>query len=85
MEGGGKQTINPMEYTLVVVRYSIRFCINGLLHATCRPVASMGAGGARAPPVFGRSVNPISTREAHYAHHITKFHPGFSDLASSDG
>ena len=30
-----------------------------------RPVASGGAGGARAPPVFGRSVNPISTRGGH--------------------
>ena len=28
----------------------------------CRPVASGGAGGARAPPLFGRSANPISTR-----------------------
>jgi len=27
-----------------------------------RAVASGGAGGALAPPVFGRSVNPISTR-----------------------
>ena len=37
------------------------------------------AGGA---PVFGRTVNPISTRGAHYAHRITKCHPGFSDLAT---
>ena len=30
------------------------------------------AEGVRAPPDFGRSVNPISTRGAHYVHHITK-------------
>ena len=41
-------------------------------------------GEAPPPPVFGRSVNPISTRGgAHYAHHITKCHPGFSDLATA--
>ena len=32
----------------------------------CRAV-----GTGNAPPDFGRSVNPISTRGAHYAHHIT--------------
>ena len=30
-----------------------------------RPVASGGAGGARAPPLFGRSVNPISNQGGH--------------------
>ena len=29
---------------------------------TCRGAARGGAGGAAAPPDFGRSVNPISTR-----------------------
>ena len=48
-----------------------------------RPVTSRGSGGTRAHPVFGRSVNPISTRGAHYAHHITTCHPGFSDLATA--
>ena len=47
-----------------------------------RPVASGGAGGALAPPVFGQSVNPISTRGADYAHHSTTSPPGFSNLAT---
>ena len=38
-------------------------------------------GGAMAPPDFGRSVNPISTRETDYAPHIITIGPsGFSDL-----
>ena len=45
-----------------------------------RPV---GAGIAMAPPDFERSVNPISTRGAHYAHHITTGPPGFSDLPTA--
>ena len=42
-----------------------------------RPV---GAGVAMAPPDFERSVNPISTRGADYAHQITTGPYGFSDL-----
>ena len=30
-----------------------------------------GTGGAREPPYFDRSVNPVSTRGTDYAHHIT--------------
>ncbi len=33
-----------------------------------RHAPSGGAGGAYAPPDFGGSVNPISTRGAHYPH-----------------
>ena len=49
-----------------------------------RAVASGGLG-ALAPPVFGRTVNPISTRRAdYYAHHSTTSPPpGFSDLATA--
>ena len=36
------------------------------------PVAIGGAGGACAPPLFGRSVNPISTRGVHYPHPVIK-------------
>ena len=43
----------------------------------------VGAGGASAPPVFDRSVNPISTRGADYALHSTTSPPGFSDLATA--
>ena len=38
----------------------------------CRGVAR-GGRGARAPLEFGRSVNPIQTRGAGYAQHITSF------------
>ena len=30
-----------------------------------------GAEGALAPPIFGQTVNPISTRGTDYAHHST--------------
>ena len=36
-----------------------------------------------APPDFGRSVNPISTRGTDYAHLITTGTPGFSDLPTA--
>ena len=35
------------------------------------------AGWALAQPEFGSSVNPITTRGADYAHHITASPPGF--------
>ena len=41
-----------------------------------RPVAS-GGGAHAPPPVFGRTVNPISTRGADYAHHSTTSPPDF--------
>ena len=37
------------------------------------------------PPVFGQTVNPISTREADYARHSTTSPFGFSDLATALG
>ena len=44
-----------------------------------------GLEGALAPTVFGRTVNPISTRGADYVHYSTTSHlpPGFSDLATA--
>ena len=36
-----------------------------------------GAGEAYAPPVFGGSVNPISTRGAHYPHPLLPAPPDF--------
>ena len=40
------------------------------------PSRPAGVGGAAMPPPpdFGRSVNPISSRGADYAHHITTWH-----------
>ena len=32
-----------------------------------------GLGGGSLPPIFGRKVNPISTRGADYAHHSKVF------------
>ena len=39
-----------------------------ILNGLPRPVIPGGAGGAMTPPIFGTSVNPISTRGADYAH-----------------
>ena len=46
-------------------------------------VASGWAGWALAHPEFGSSVNPITTRGADYAHHITASPPGFEMPAAS--
>ena len=45
-----------------------------------RHVSNGGAGGAYAPPVFGRSVNPISTRGGTLSPPSTARPPRFSDL-----
>ena len=49
----------------------------------CRPWGCRGCHGAMAPPDFGRSVNPVSTRGTDYAHLITTGTPGFSDLPTA--
>ena len=41
------------------------------------------AGWALAHPEFGSSVNPITTRGADYAHHITASPPGFENPAAA--
>ena len=46
-------------------------------------VAIPGPSQAGGAPLFGRSVNPISTRGADYAHHSTTSPHGFSDLATA--
>ena len=48
-----------------------------------RAVVSGVAGGTLAPPEFGCYVNPIPTRGADYAHHITACPPGFENLTAS--
>ena len=45
--------------------------------------ASGWAGWALAHPEFGISVNPITTRGADYAHHITASPPGFENPAAA--
>ena len=60
------------------------FILCRLIHwyQPCRKWGARGVHALLPIPVFGRSVNPISTRGAHYAHHITTCFPppGFSDL-----
>ena len=43
----------------------------------------VGAWGALAPPMFGQTVNPISTRGADYARQSTTSPPKVSDLATA--
>ena len=50
---------------------------------TCSDAASGWEGWALAHPKFGRSVNPITTRGADYAHFITASPPGFENPAAS--
>ena len=47
------------------------------------PVESGRAGGALAPPVFGQTINPISTKGADYGHPSTTSHLGLSDPATA--
>ena len=49
----------------------------------CSAAASGWAGWDLAHPEFGSSVNPITTRGADYAHHITASPPGFENPAAA--
>ena len=57
--------------------------IHWLLH--CNSSQGCRKQGAQAPPVFGRSINPISTRggEGTFSPPSTMSPPGFSDLATA--
>ena len=48
-----------------------------------RPVVPGGAGGAMAPPNFGRSVNPTSTKGGRLCPPNNTGTPGFSDLPTA--
>ena len=48
-----------------------------------RPVVPGGAGGAMAPPDFGRSVNPISTKGERLCLPYNTDTPEFSDLPTA--
>ena len=54
-----------------------------ILHSIHSAAASGWAGWALAHPEFGSSVNPITTRGADYAHHITASPPGFENPAAA--
>ena len=49
----------------------------------CRPVVPGGAGGAMAPPNFGRSINPISTKGGRLCPPNDTGTSGFSDLPTA--
>ena len=51
------------------------------MYCTAGP-SQAGGEGALAPPVFGQTVNPISTRGTDYTHHSTTSPPRISDLAT---
>ena len=55
--------------------------IKAILSLDVSDAASGWVGWALAHPEFGSSVNPITTRGADYAHHITASPPGFENLA----
>ena len=57
--------------------------IESFKYALCSDAASGWAEWALAHPEFGSSVNPITTRGADYARHITASPPGFEDPAAS--
>ena len=58
-------------------------CIDGCIQIYYSAAASGWAGWALAQPEFGSSVNPITTRGADYAHHITASPPGFGNPAAA--
>ena len=58
-------------------------CSSRLTYCEVRPVVPGCAGCAMAHPDFGRSVNPISTRGADYAHHNIACPPGFENVTAS--
>ncbi len=49
----------------------------------CRPVVPGGAGGAMAPPNFGRSVNPILIKGGRLCPPNNTGTPKFSDLSTA--
>ena len=64
------------------INKSIPFSFH-FLNRVLRGVFPMGAGGAMAPPDFGRSVNPISTTGGRLCPPNSTGTPGFSDLSTA--
>ena len=58
-----------------------QLCSKSVIYS--RPVVLGGAGGAMAPPDFGRSVNPISTKGGRLCPPNNTGTPGFSDLPTA--
>jgi hypothetical protein len=60
----------------LILSITVQWCRKHL-GSGCRPVIPGCAGGALAPPDFYRSVNPISTKGADYAHQKILAPPDF--------
>ena len=63
---------------MALIGFVKNFC---QLMITTAGLSSLGVPGW-APPVFGRSIDPISTRKVVYAHHITMASQDFQILDS---
>ena len=66
-----------IHYTHDTHHFTPAMCIP--THTTVGPYSAVGTGGGAVAPYleFGRSVNPMLTREADYAHHIANRPPDF--------
>ena len=71
---------NPI--ILIVISQNFRI-LSKKYESYCSGAASRWAGWALAHPGFGSSVNPITTRGADYAHHITASPSGFENPAAA--
>ena len=67
---------------LIFTRMTVRKNWGNSISLTAGPLQRGGGLGGFSPPVFGKTVNPISTRGTSYAHHNTMSPHGFSDLAT---
>ena len=68
-------TFSHKSFLLVINVNEIRYSM------LCRPVVPGGAGGAIAPPDFGRSIRYLTLsqpRGVDYTHYVTNGTPGFS-------
>ena len=69
-------------YVLASYMYKNSWNRNGWYRAVTSGGGGLG-GFSPPPPVFGLTVNPISTRGEDYAHHSNTSPPWFSDLATA--
>ena len=68
------QVIFLKEFQPIFLCHEFKEVVVGEYACVCQVCRSRGCQGC-APPNFGKSVNPISTRAADYAHHITTAPP----------
>ena len=75
-----KITLNNVNSTIFIQYFFFLFAQKLMFFSDA---ASRWAEWALAHPEFGSSVNPITTRGADYAHHITASPPGFENPAAA--